>query len=1150
MKLIKILFFIIGMPAHATVVVPVAGNSTFNQPIHVKVFDRATGTFFVGLNGPSQPYTISAAARSFGSSSFTGIATTSPLSGAEGIDFLTLATSIGNTSPILATVLRLPAGPLQANVVVAATADGNTATQSPALNDASGAININGLPTAGIVGLAASQFFMFPALKPCGGNFGADCNGGIASVSINQLNLELTQVSAQEGDSGIKAKKLDATTPELLIGNSPTIAPNTLDMHWDDQLQRLYIGLQLTTAGTSAIGSTCAAATGICVTGTPPCPTGLYYDNALAECVTCPQGGIFNPNSNECQPCPEGQLFDSNTLQCETVICPHGQFFNPDPDVLQCVTCPPGQFFNTNTLQCENCPNEEIYDPDINSCTPCPSGTIFDPDLGICVAQESTDCPPGMVFAPEINSCIFIEECDPGFHFDVNNLTCIANEPGEEEAFPIVLAINPFLNQPLNDQIMKVTNYGGPRGLLRKRDTQKTIMATRAIASGGKSVIVARVDAGGSIEFKDIAPDSSFALENTDSMVGVYSAIQRSLTIHKVRVLHASTGPSYLIINGGNGTLDEIAPHIYALPLVDLQDPADPDQGTLAAKNSPLTDFRFTVPATTQAELPQDTEPAVQVGGGPLALSIGSQISDIDVVGDTVYVSIAASPSALSEGGILYSQALFDQDGKILRWTPWTQKAFPPFSTSAQPLGSAVTFFAVDALTSKVWAVDDLATSVVQTAWFQTQSTPLAPSASLVGQLNAAIEDAATAVLDLDQSTRGFLANQSRYALFAGDNKIIFTRISQSFGAAINSPQQVISDFSLPTNFKITSDIPGAASPIQTLEYARQLTGSPSNYFFAGTQNGLYVFSVAGNGFDVSTMGNLSAPPFSTGAWSPAPNIPGTIVAIKTTGNALYVLAQTAATITTAMQNTLYRIAFAPTIAAMFAPGNIVTLATTGTGTFAATIFLTSIEIISTQPSGSTEQIVLGTNNGLYRSSRPGGIQAAINQTDAAWQLIPDTLFFYNDMAAIDTASIPVASPSTIWPFYFADQNGNGTFGASVVQQLNGTTDAGPFNFVPAFFNSITATTDPNFAVLPQITYFWSDGARRLAIVNSSTLSCLPQDVMSLPFNTLEWDIQEPEEALLSDTVLDEASAYFWIKQIGVSGLLMVGTNQGVMALG
>ncbi len=48
-----------------------------------------------------------------------------------------------------------------------------------------------------------------------------------------------------------------------------------------------------------------------------------------------------------------------------------------------------------------------------------------------------------------------------------------------------------------------------------------------------------------------------------------------------------------------------------------------------------------------------------------------------------------------------YSQAQFNQEGKIIGWTPWTKRAFPTSGTT-----TGVSFFDVDSVTGTIWAVD------------------------------------------------------------------------------------------------------------------------------------------------------------------------------------------------------------------------------------------------------------------------------------------------------------------------------------------------------------------------------------------------------------------------------------------------------------
>ena len=782
MKRFLLLCIIFGyfLPVQATVIIPIKNPSasssnllSFPVPIQAKAFDRANGTFFVGLAPGGGNLALSAATISFGDNSiFNGIALDVPFNQNRGIEFLTLATFTGDNNPILVAVLENPSGLQSAQAIAISNSTGTkTSDELSRINDASGAVNIDGLPTSGIVGLAASQFFAFPAVKPCGGNFGSDCNGGIASIAINKTTYSVTQVPAESGDGGIKAALFDPTIPQVLINNSPTIVPNTVDLYWDDQLQRLYIGIQLTTAGTSAVGTTCHVGTGICNTAPLSCPTGFKPDYAAQACVTCPSGGIYDSFGSMCQLCPTGQLFNPNAFQCQTVTCSPGFFFNTDPAVLACASCFTG--WTSDGITCFTCQNGGIFNPHFG-CIACPSGTTFNPTAGICTTGPIT-CPSGQVMNPN-GFCVTPPDCPPGFTADLVNVTCVPDIPDPFPPDP--QPIPPLLN-----------NMKGPISITAMPPLRS--INTRALASGGRSIVTASVDSSGIISFADIAPDSAFALNNLDNMVGVFSNTPQSLAINKVRVLHASTGPSYLIINGGNGTINGLGGAIFALPLVDLGDPTNPTQGTVADKNSALdANFKFVTPATTPAGMPLDTDPAVIVGTGSLALPFTGLISDIDVIGDTVYVSIDNDPASTTEGGILYSQALFDETGKIIRWTPWTKKVFPPFNTESQTNTSAVTFFSVDAYTNKTWVVDDERITVVQNSWSDAKSTPSKPNSSLIGQLNAAITGTSSAVLDLDQSTRGFLANQSRYALFAGDVNgavnIIFTRISQSFSLSLS----------------------------------------------------------------------------------------------------------------------------------------------------------------------------------------------------------------------------------------------------------------------------------------------------------------------------------------------------------------------------
>jgi hypothetical protein len=409
------------------------------------------------------------------------------------------------------------------------------------------------------------------------------------------------------------------------------------------------------------------------------------------------------------------------------------------------------------------------------------------------------------------------------------------------------------------------------------------------------------------------------------------------------------------------------------------------------------------------------------------------------------------------------------------------------------------------------------------------------------------------AALDLDQATRGFTgigSTPERYALFAGNGKVVFTRVSKAnvSPASSNTTQTDTTDFTLATNFR-TTKLPRSSCIVSVLEYSRQLPGTASNYFFAGAQDGLYAFAdSAGNGFDATNLSTLDLPPFSNGSWQKITAITGQITDIKTTGNALYVLTYTTNALTP-LQSTLYRIPFTTNLATMFAPGNIFTIAQTGSGVFSNVATFTAMQIISTNQTGTQEQIVLATNNGLFQSLAAGGVQAAVDETAANWSLISDAAY-YNGIGYIDNASITISPPSTVWPFSIRDQFSQKTFNRTLLQQLNGNTNS-TFAFIPPaplYFNS-NATTNAQFATIPLITYFWSDGARRIMVNPDIDNFCTPFELLSFPFNTIEWNISNPNNALLDVPTLNTALTFYWVKQIGVTGVLLVGTDHGVIAL-
>src|SRR5579872_2070233 len=204
---------------------------TFNQQIFSEVFDRATGTFYVGLAAGAVDYAVSSVSRQplvTIPPKFTPLGNGSSIVSNQNINFLALATSTGNTLPTI--VGNTGNGFVFAIPNPALTAQGAQypiIQNSPALRDASGVPGSNGATVTSIAGLAANQNFIFAAVPPAGGSFGQD-NSGIAVVRIINstgcppVPSSLIQTAAVAGDPGIKAQKVDPTVAVVKTAASPT----------------------------------------------------------------------------------------------------------------------------------------------------------------------------------------------------------------------------------------------------------------------------------------------------------------------------------------------------------------------------------------------------------------------------------------------------------------------------------------------------------------------------------------------------------------------------------------------------------------------------------------------------------------------------------------------------------------------------------------------------------------------------------------------------------------------------------------------------------------------------------------------------------------------------------------------------------------
>lgn len=708
--------------------------------------------------------------------------------------------------------------------------------------------------------------------------------------------------------------------------------------------------------------------------------------------------------------------------------------------------------------------------------------------------------------------------------------------------------------------------------------------AAQLAGDGLRSITVAQVTqspALGTLPLFDFAPSSVFN-STQNALVGTTLATNGqsvSLTANHLGVLHANSGPSYLILAGGNGTAGN---QIFALPLVDVGDANNATQGTLADKNSyNTTTRRFETAVSNNIGLTFNTDTFAQVGAGPLPLDPSQSIYQMEVIDNAVYVSFANAQSSVNETGLLFSQALFDQNGKIYSWTPWSKRAWPLLGFPDSATNGQVSFFAVDATTGKIIAVDGDPQQTVRITQWKQGDTPCPggdicqTNCSLAAAISRSLCNGAYSVLDLDQSTKGIGPSVAyRYALFGGIDKVDITLISNSLATTapfdINAstglpyPQNVTQNFCDSTTFKETS-LPYQSGCVTTLEYSRRTTDQGNtNYFFAGTPKGLFAFAHQdGTGFNVTELSSPDTGIIADGSWHAIANITDAVIDIKSSGNSLYVLTF-ATSCQTPFASTLYRFNYQDNLTDMFDLSNQFIIAQSGTASTSATLSNTlifnAIDIIQTNNVGTQEQLVLATNNGLLQSQATNGVQSAIDELQANWILIKSDTLFYG-IGSVDNARIK----TTDWPFNAQDACGYGTFERSSIYQLSGTNNTDPFAFTPLFFDYAITNLQCAQPAFEKISYFWSDGARRFFIINpvNGTVNCLPfcdkktcccpfertSFLQVTPYNLCQWTVCNPLLTVLQDCVLRDIPAFYWVRAIGMTGIVLAGTPNGVVAL-
>ncbi len=370
--------------------------------------------------------------------------------------------------------------------------------------------------------------------------------------------------------------------------------------------------------------------------------------------------------------------------------------------------------------------------------------------------------------------------------------------------------------------------------------------SSAGINDGTRAVVVGKLIENGGLELFPIAPDSAFANGNTQNIVGVVGA-DKTITIHDISTMYTSTGLTYLIILGGNGTSSQT---LFALPLVSSGNKT----GTLANKNDmpenvyqdadvqKLIARNFTHPATMQSEMTQSTDSAAQIGGGAL---IAGNITNFILRDDTVYAYVGNNISTTRTSGIYSSQALFDASGKIKGWTQWQRAG----GTTDFVFDGALNTF--DGTLIYATGKDNTSVNTVfQTIWSDGNKQGLLPITTyfdfLFSVANGGIQSLQTflpstpGLSNISVMTAGGIGNITLVQTGMLENEVIIPTSAQEFEKTTTYENGTITDFPSSKIITITGGALDEIGPITATGFARN---DSFGWLFVGGSHGLAVLT-------------------------------------------------------------------------------------------------------------------------------------------------------------------------------------------------------------------------------------------------------------------------------------------------------------------
>ena len=333
------------------------------------------------------------------------------------------------------------------------------------------------------------------------------------------------------------------------------------------------------------------------------------------------------------------------------------------------------------------------------------------------------------------------------------------------------------------------------------------------------------------VNYSTVIPDT-VASAGLQTPVSTYAG--NKIVVSNVSVTTTSTGLSYIIVSSCDQTEQQ---SIYAMPMVTMASDSS-QNGKIADFDSIKQTFQIigttyrvqgfdtTITDANQIDINGSTDVVtrLQIGGGPVPLAPGEFINQLAAQGDCVYITIQTPFGANSTPGMFASQALFDEKGRIIAWSPWQRVA----GTDDQMIFAIKNRYT----NSTMYVGGANSNAITQTTW--NSSTDLT---SLITAINNAMplqNKGVQGLIAISNQTQNL--NNFPMVIATGNQAVVIAQtgsLNSTGNMQIDNPQNTIT---------INSQLGLEVGSVVTAAFAYN-TLSNNNWFFMGGDNGLAVLS-------------------------------------------------------------------------------------------------------------------------------------------------------------------------------------------------------------------------------------------------------------------------------------------------------------------